>query len=194
MQETDTVFDPGLGDSDRKFLLAEARASIGEAFGPASRDGTGRRGYPIPKSCEASFGAFVTLKKAGSLRGCIGSFHASGTLHATVCAMARAAAFDDPRFEPVEEAELAGLDIEITVLSPMRGTDSMDEIEVGRHGLYIVFGGRSGVLLPQVAVEYGWDRDEFLAHTCRKAGIPPGSWMRPECSVYLFEGLVFGES
>jgi AmmeMemoRadiSam system protein A len=137
-------------------------------------------------------GAFVTLRRGPHLRGCIGTFQATEPLHRTVAAMARAAALEDPRFRPVRPEEVAELAIEVSVLTPMRRVRDAGEIEVGRHGLWIVRGHHRGVLLPQVATEYGWSREEFLEHTCRKAGLPPGAW-REGADIYVFEAEVFGE-
>ena len=118
-------------------------------------------------------GAFVTLKKRGHLRGCIGYIKAVKPLWETVQEMAVAAAFHDPRFPSLKPDELKDLSFEVSVLSPLRRINDINEIEVGKHGLYIVRGYNSGLLLPQVAVEYGWDRENFLAETCYKAGLPP---------------------
>lgn len=138
-------------------------------------------------------GAFVTIHKRGQLRGCIGNFEARGTLLGTVCEMAEAAACQDPRFSPVRTAELNDLDLEISVLTPLRPVQSVEEIQVGRHGIYIVSPRGRGVLLPQVATEYGWDRDTFLDHTCLKAGLQPGCWRDPDVTILVFAAQVFGE-
>ena len=121
-------------------------------------------------------GAFVSLHKNGHLRGCIGRIEADQPLSMTVHEMACAAAFDDPRFPSLTEEELSGLDIEISVLSPLRQIQDEKEIEVGIHGLYIVNGFYRGLLLPQVAVEHKWDRETFLEATCHKAGLPSSAW------------------
>lgn len=137
-------------------------------------------------------GAFVSLHKNGRLRGCIGVFASKDPLWKTVQEMAKAAATQDPRFTPVEIAELLSIDIEISVLSPMRKITDINEIEVGRHGIYIMQGRSRGVLLPQVAVEHGFDRDEFLSETCIKAGLAPDAW-RNGADIYIFEAEIFGE-
>jgi AmmeMemoRadiSam system protein A len=139
-----------------------------------------------------SRGAFVTLKEDGQLRGCIGSFFSEGPLYQTVRSMAVEAASRDYRFQPVRKDELPKIKLEISVLSPLRRAASVEDIQVGRHGIYIVKGGSSGVLLPQVAVEYGWDRDTFLMETCRKAGLPPDAW-KQGADIYVFTADVFGE-
>lgn len=137
-------------------------------------------------------GAFVTLKKGGELRGCIGSLQAAEPLADTVIEMAGAAALRDPRFEPVQPEELPAIEIEVSVLSPLRRISEVSEIEVGRHGLYLVQGLNRGVLLPQVATEQGWDREQFLRHTCLKAGLPPDAWQKG-AQIFVFTAQVFGE-
>jgi len=137
-------------------------------------------------------GAFVTLKKHGQLRGCIGQFDAHGPLYSTVQDMAIAAAARDNRFNPVEESELKDLSIEISVLTPMRKIASIHELELGKHGIYIKKGLRSGTFLPQVATETGWSKHDFLGHCARdKAGIGWEGWKDAE--LYVYEALVFGE-
>jgi AmmeMemoRadiSam system protein A len=138
-------------------------------------------------------GAFVTLKKRGELRGCIGHIEGHLPLIETVAEMARAAALDDPRFPAVSPREVSELDIEISVMSPLCVVEDCDGIEVGRHGLVVSCGPRRGLLLPQVAPEWGWDRDEFLCHTCMKAGLPSDAWQGKDVCVESFEAEVFGE-
>lgn len=138
-------------------------------------------------------GAFVTLHRRGNLRGCIGNFEGKGSLAATIQEMALAAAFQDPRFRPIASLEeLADCDIEISVLSPLKETTA-DQIEVGRHGVYIIKGFNRGVLLPQVATEQGWDRQTFLDHTCLKAGLPADCWRKPGVKIMSFTAQIFGE-
>jgi AmmeMemoRadiSam system protein A len=136
-------------------------------------------------------GAFVTLKRKGQLRGCIGYTRAVKPLSRTIMEMAQAAAFEDPRFPPLTRKELADLDIEISVLTPFRQVRDVAEIEVGKHGLFMERGGRSGLLLPQVATEYRWDRQTFLEHTCLKAGLPRDAWKDPETRIYVFSAEIF---
>ena len=138
-------------------------------------------------------GAFVTLKKRGHLRGCIGYIKAVKPLGETVQEMAVAAAFHDPRFPSVKSDEIRDLSFEISVLSPLQKIKNIDEIEVGKHGIYIVRGYNSGLLLPQVATEYGWDRDDFLKETCYKAGLPPRAWKDKETEIYIFSADYFGD-
>jgi AmmeMemoRadiSam system protein A len=139
-------------------------------------------------------GAFVTLnERSGELRGCIGSIEAVAPLAQAVASSAVNAAFRDPRFYPVTKEELPNLHIEISVMSPIVPVTDVDEIEVGRDGLIVSRGGRAGLLLPQVATEYGWDRDTFLRQTCLKAGLPADCWQSPECRIEKFSAEVFGE-
>jgi AmmeMemoRadiSam system protein A len=138
-------------------------------------------------------GAFVSLHKRGKLRGCIGRFEAEGPLFETVDTMARAASINDFRFSRVTPDEVNDIDIEISVLSPLRRIDDVSEIEVGRHGLYIIRGSSRGTLLPQVASERGWDTDMFLEQTCVKAGLDRDAWKDEGTEIYTYEALVFGE-
>ena len=105
-----------------------------------------------------------------------------------------AAAFRDPRFPPLREDELADLEVEISVLSPMRRIKNAEEIQVGRHGLYLEQGSCRGLLLPQVASEYGWDRHTFLKQTCVKAGLPPDAWKDPDTRIFVFSADILHES
>lgn len=138
-------------------------------------------------------GAFVTIKKSGQLRGCIGQVEGFRPLHETIVEMAMASATQDPRFPPVTERELDALHLEISVMTPLRRIDNPDEVQVGVHGLVMRRGFRSGLLLPQVATEYGWDRITFLEHTCRKAGLPLNSWNDPQTEISVFSAQVFHE-
>jgi AmmeMemoRadiSam system protein A len=171
---------------EKRALLALARAAIGDRLGQTSSN------IPAPPLTEKN-GAFVTLHKHGALRGCIGRFTSNLALPGTIREMAQAAAFEDPRFPPLNAAELDQVDLEISVLSPMRRIQDVSEVQVGRHGLYIIQGHRRGVLLPQVAADYGWDRDTFLDQTCVKAGLNPGCWRDRKTEIYVFSAEVFGE-
>ncbi len=137
-------------------------------------------------------GCFVTVKQKEELRGCIGNFVSEQPLYLLVQEMAVSAATRDPRFYPMKVEDLADFTLEISVLSPLVKATSVDEIKVGTHGIYIVKGSYRGVLLPQVATEYGWNRDEFLQHTCIKAGLPKDAWTG-ECDIFIFSAQVFGE-
>jgi len=134
---------------------------------------------------QAPGAAFVTLRRGPSLRGCIGYVHAVKPLVETVVQCAVSAATADPRFPPVTPVELPSLTVEISVLSPLAAVPDPGEIQVGTHGLLISREGRQGLLLPQVATEFGWDRETFLRHTCQKAGLPPDAW-RHGAEIYSF--------
>jgi AmmeMemoRadiSam system protein A len=136
-------------------------------------------------------GAFTTLHLAGQLRGCIGYVFPVATLYQTVAETAAAAAFDDPRFFPVEEDEVPRLKIEISVLSPLKAITA-DEVEVGKHGLVVTYKALRGLLLPQVPVEWGWDRQAFLVQACIKAGVAPDAWQHG-AKLEAFTAEVFGE-
>ena len=138
-------------------------------------------------------GAFVTIHtKAGELRGCIGHMIGDGPLGDLLIELGISAGTRDPRFSPVTADELPNLKYEISVLSPMRKTNAED-VTPGVHGLLVRNGPYSGVLLPQVAVEWGWDREEFLAETCRKAGLPFHAWKEPGTEIYTFTAQIFSE-
>lgn len=139
-------------------------------------------------------GAFVTLRRLadGALRGCVGRMEAEGSLLQTISEMAVAAAAHDSRFSPVSASELDTLRIEVSVLSPLAPIRPCD-VEVGRHGLLLRCGDRRGVLLPQVPVEHGWDREAFLGATCEKAGLPADAWRRDDVELQGFTAMVFGE-
>ncbi len=138
--------------------------------------------------------AFVSLHKRGQLRGCIGHIEARDALWSTVRDVAIAAATQDPRFPAVSKDELALLDLEISVMTPLKRVKSVEDIKIGLHGLMMVRGFRSGLLLPQVATEYKWTREEFLQHTCMKAGLPPDAWKDQKTEIYSFEAEVFSKA
>jgi AmmeMemoRadiSam system protein A len=137
-------------------------------------------------------GAFTTLHQHGKLRGCIGSVIAVDPLEQTIRETARAAALEDPRFAPVTDAELGSLQLEISVLSPMH-VIAPEDVVVGRHGLMVTYGTRRGLLLPQVAPEWRWDRETFLREICRKAGLPTEIWTNGG-RLEAFTAEVFGEA
>ena len=180
-----------LNDRLRKQLLRIARESIeavhaGRAAQWSAAD--------VDEALRRPAGAFVTLKtKSGDLRGCIGSIHAVHPLYQAVSSSAISAAFRDPRFPPVQPHELPELDIEISVMGPIELVATPDDIEVGRDGLIVSRGRNAGLLLPQVAIEYGWDRETFLAQTCVKAGLPPTAWRLQDTRIERFAAEVFGE-
>lgn len=179
----------GIGPKEGQSLLAWARACIMEGLGLAP-DGLQA---PTGTAFETKAGAFVSLHKAGRLRGCIGRMVADRRLVDTVADMARAAAFEDPRFPSLEASELEQVDLELTILSPMHRIADVKEIEVGRHGLYMVRGWHSGVFLPQVPMGQGWDRAAYLENVCYKAGLGPDDWRAPDTELFIFEGLIFKE-
>jgi AmmeMemoRadiSam system protein A len=147
---------------------------------------------PASKGLNLVTGCFVTIKQHGQLRGCIGNFISDQPLYRLVQEMAVSAATRDPRFYPMKRQDLDAFELEISVLSPLELISSVEEIQVGTHGLYLVKNSSRGVLLPQVATEYGWDRETFLRHTCLKAGLPENAWQK-DCEIYIFSALVFGE-
>lgn len=175
-----------LSDRDKEILRTIAKIAIEEIL-------TGKRieTPELPAVLQEKGGAFVTLKRKGDLRGCIGYTSASLPLHETVSTVAVQAAFHDPRFAALTKDEWNDTDLELSVLTPMKKITSLDEIEVGRHGIYIEKGFHSGLLLPQVAVEYGWDRDTFLDYTCMKAGLPKNSWKSKDVSIFVFSAEIF---
>jgi AmmeMemoRadiSam system protein A len=146
------------------------------------------------KALNRRSGCFVSIKQGGQLRGCIGNFQSELPLFREVARMALASATRDPRFYPMKEADLDTFTLEISVLSPLRKVDSVEEIEVGKHGIYIEKGFYRGVLLPQVATEHGWDRPTFLKQTCVKAGLPTNAWEAEDAEIYVFSAQVFGEN
>lgn len=179
--------DLGLSAEDKQRLHQIARQSIdahlrGEKP-PALDDVNGALKEPR--------GAFVTLKKHGELRGCIGHIVGARPLAETVAEMAEAAAFRDLRFPPVSAVEFPELEIEISALTPLEKVSNTDLITVGTHGLYLRRAGQGGLLLPQVATEFGWDRTTFLEQTCRKAGLPKDAWKDRETEIYVFSADIF---
>ncbi len=138
-------------------------------------------------------GCFVTIKQNGQLRGCIGNFQSELPLFKEVAQMAQASASKDPRFYPLKEQDLDNFTLEISVLSPLLKIEDIEEIEVGRHGIYIEKSFYRGVLLPQVATEHNWDRQTFLKQTCIKAGLPTDAWKAEDADIYVFSAQVFGE-
>jgi AmmeMemoRadiSam system protein A len=178
-----------LSPADKQLLLQVARDSIEAHL-------TGKSAPPVQVSSpvlQEFRGAFVSLHRHRQLRGCIGYIDAIKPLLETVQDMAPAAAFRDPRFRPLQASELADLEIEISVLSPLRRIKNPEEIEVGQHGLYIIRGMKQGLLLPQVATQQHWDRQTFLEQTCNKAGLPPDSWKDANTQIYIFSAEIFAD-
>ncbi|MDH4266900.1 MAG: AmmeMemoRadiSam system protein A [Deltaproteobacteria bacterium] len=177
----------GLTTEEKHSLRQIAQATIearlkGERF---------QRGDILTETLKEKRGAFVSLHSHGQLRGCIGHIQPNRPLHQIIEEMALAAAFEDPRFSPLTLKELQHLELEISVLTPLQRIRDVQEIEVGKHGLYIKKGFCSGLLLPQVATEYKWDRVAFLEETCRKAGLPRNAWKEKDAEIYLFSADIF---
>ena len=183
--------------AEKEFALSNEEKQVLKEIALASiRDSLAGKRMALPAfnsdypTLNSKCGAFVSLHKHGHLRGCIGHFGEDVPLHQIVAKMARAAAFEDPRFMPVRKEELNDLDIEISVLTPMRRIQSLDEFELHRHGIYIRKGYRSGTYLPQVADEVNWTKEEFVSHCAQdKAGIGWDGWKDAE--LYVYEAIVF---
>ena len=181
--------DDTMSDRAKHELLSLARITLEHIL-----NGEDRPEYdPENDILRKRAGVFVTLKKNHSLRGCIGTFDNSVPLYLNVQDMAVASALNDPRFPPVQRDELDELSIEISVLSSPFPIEA-DDVQVGTHGLIIENGPYSGVLLPQVPVEWGWDREEFLDELCLKAGLPTGCWHSSETKLYAFTAVVFEDT
>ncbi|HKA90755.1 MAG TPA: AmmeMemoRadiSam system protein A [Haliangiales bacterium] len=182
-------YDHVLSDDEKRELLRIARATLREFLA------VGRipPGAPHKKTLLAPAGVFVTLSEGESLRGCIGTTAAAQPVYKAVQEMAVAAASRDPRFPSVRAEELNLLTIEISVLGARRHIAGPEDIEIGRDGLTIAKGSRRGLLLPQVAVEHGWDAEQFLARTCEKANLGPQDWRSPDATVDAFTAQVFDE-
>ncbi|WP_147822291.1 AmmeMemoRadiSam system protein A [Salidesulfovibrio onnuriiensis] len=180
-------FHLSLNDEEKHSLMDLVKDSIQSYFnGEHAEPPT-----PETKTLQKELGAFVTLKIDGHLRGCIGNVQGNGPVYRTIWNMARSAAFNDPRFPELTPDEFARVDIEISILGPISECHHPGEIKVGRHGLIIARGGQSGLLLPQVPVEWGWDRETFLRQTCRKAGLAEDSWNKAGTTIFWFEAVVF---
>lgn len=181
--------DFNLTDEEKKILLTTARQAIEAKLKHNATD------FPVPTdTLREKCGAFVSLHINNNLRGCIGYITAIKPLFETVKEMAISAAFSDPRFSPLHTDELPKVEIEISVLSPLQKITDVRLIEVGKHGLMVRKGIYSGLLLPQVAAEYKWNREQFLAHTCQKAGLAPTIWKTGGLDMEIFTAVVFSES
>jgi len=178
-----------LSDDEKEELMKIAKESIFRAV----------RGEKTPEFAVKSDilkeerGAFVTITKKGDLRGCIGYSFPVASLYKVVSEVAQSAALHDPRFPPLTEEELDDIEIEISVLSPLEEVKDISEIEVGKHGLVIERWGYKGLLLPQVATDYNWDRINFLEQTCYKAGLDKDAWKESDAVIKKFSAEVFGE-
>jgi AmmeMemoRadiSam system protein A len=180
----------GLSAGTRSDLLQLARGTLEAHF----------RGQPPPRLASdraetfgETRGLFVTLRKDGALRGCIGTLAPTGDLTRCVSEYALRAAFEDPRFPPLAQDELPGCAIEISVLSAPRSIEGPTDVAIGRDGLILELRGHRGLLLPQVAEEWGFDADRFLAEVSRKAGLAPDAWREPDARVWAFGAEVFSE-
>ncbi len=186
-----------LTSTEREYLLRTARRAIEEQLDAryAARTGATHEAPPSVQLLEPC-GAFVTLRMpvAGDLRlrGCMGVVVATRPLVESVRDSAVSAAFRDPRFPALTPEELAACTIEISALSPMIPC-APEDVEPGRDGVMLSYGPASGLLLPQVAVEQGWDRETFLSHVCRKAGVGPECWSDPQAKLHRFTATVFSE-
>ncbi|MBI5213375.1 MAG: AmmeMemoRadiSam system protein B [Nitrospirae bacterium] len=179
-----------LNETQRKRLLQIARESIMSFV----KDGKRKSFTEKDELLNQPMGAFVTLHEAGELRGCIGNMAGSGPLYQTIADMAVEAATGDPRFNSLSAGEIDKIDIEISVLSPLKRVKEIDEIKIPGHGVIVKKGFRSGVYLPQVADETGWSKEEFMTSLCaHKAGLSPDAWKDPATEIYIFTAEVFGE-
>jgi AmmeMemoRadiSam system protein A len=178
-----------LDESDQAELLHLARATLQSYLtsGTIPEYHTGRQ------ELRARSGAFVSLHHGSDLRGCIGQIVPDRELFRIVQHCAVSAALEDTRFSPVTPEELEKLTIEISVLTPLHRVRETGEIEIGKHGIYITRGPNRGLLLPQVATEYAWDRETFLNQTCHKAGLHEDAWKDPSTVISIFEAQVFSE-
>lgn len=185
-----------LSDSDGKELVKVARLIVTEFL-------TNKNKKKLSDDFQSRFsfksGVFVTLNNRSGLRGCIGFPLPQKRLCDALVDMAISAATEDPRFSEVKQSELDEITFEVTVLTPpieIKVSDPLEystQIKVGRDGLIVKHGVYSGLLLPQVPVEYGWTEEEFLSHACEKAGLPHDIWKDPKAEVLRFEGVIFKE-
>ena len=176
-------------EEEKKRMIATARSAIYSKLG-LDYDGDDA---PVGILKEKGYGVFVTLHLNGGLRGCIGRFTSNESLHATIREMALSAAFSDPRFPALSKREAPKVEIEVSVLSPLKKIDSIDEFKLGRDGIYMIKGYNHGTFLPQVAEETGWTTEEFLGHCARdKAGIGWNGWR--DADLYIYQAQIIKES
>ena len=176
-----------LTDDDQRRLLQIARNAVRSyLLGQPPR-----LGEMPPGVLTEPHALFVSIHKGADLRGCIGNIHPAGPLYRSVAECAIGAAVGDPRFMPLAAPELPEVEFEISVLSPLQRIDDIGEIQIGKHGLVVSKGAARGLLLPQVATIYNWDRERFLQETCRKAGLKSDDWKN--ATVQSFSALVFDE-
>jgi AmmeMemoRadiSam system protein A len=179
-----------LNDDDKKALLRLARASIECALD----DKPVPRTDNLLKNPQTPCGAFVTVRVNNELRGCFGYVNAFYPLAQSVQEVGIKAATEDPRFEPVMREELGAMELEISVLDSPIKVERIEEIEIGVHGLILETRTHRGLLLPSVATEYGWNREQFLSHTAIKAGLPPDAWKSKNATIMKFKAEKFSES
>ncbi len=176
-----------LSDKEKKDLGKVACLAISASLAgkevevPSSMDGV----------LNEHLGSFVTLEKNGRLRGCIGTMIGQEPLYVNVARMAHAAAFNDHRFPPLTHDEWPNVDVSISVLGPLTPCPDANAVEIGRHGLLLKLGAKSGVFLPKVAEEQGWNLEAYLENLCYKAGLPSGSWKDSKAQIFWYEALVF---
>jgi AmmeMemoRadiSam system protein A len=176
-----------LDDNEKSFLLRLAKDVI-------EKTAQGIKITPPPfysEKLKEKYGVFVSLHMNKELRGCIGYVEGIQPLQTAVMEMAKSAAFHDPRFEPVDIKEVAKLDIEISVLSPLKEIKDITAIQIGVHGIVIEKGFYRGLLLPQVATEYQWDVETFLNHSCMKAGLSQEAWKEKDTKIFIFSAEIF---
>jgi len=176
-------------EEQKEFLLRLARESILSWL--ENREVSMKQ--PADEIFERKMGGFVTIHKNGQLRGCIGYIKGYFSVFETIKDMARSAAFKDPRFLPLTRKELKEIDIEISLLSELELVNDIKEIKVGRDGLVLENEVTSGILLPQVPVEWNWDRDTFLQQVSLKAGLNKNAWKDPQCELFRFQAEIFSE-
>lgn len=179
-----------LTNGEKHFLLAVARHALKEEVCGHSSPGPERLDTP---ALEQTVGAFVTLNKGQELRGCLGLLTSDSPLPDTIDVMARRAATEDPRFEPVSPDEVDGLTVELSILSPFHKITSAAELTIGRDGLLVQRGSKRGLLLPQVASKYHFSPEEFLEETCLKAGLPRHAWKDEDTNLQAFTAEVIEE-
>jgi len=178
-----------LADREKQLLLELARSALTASV--EKRESV--PDFPDDEVLRQPGGAFVTLHRRGRLRGCVGQLPSKDPLIEVVVHCAKAAALEDPRFKPVRAEEVAEIEIELSILSPLQDT-TLEKIEAGKHGLVVSRGWQRGVLLPQVATEFKWRAARFLEETCVKAGLEREAWQDPHTRIQAFTAEVFSES
>ena len=179
-----------LTDADQQLLLQIARDAV-HSYLRAERPNLPE--VPASSVLTETHGVFVSIHQGKQLRGCIGNVYAASPLYRTTAECAIAAATGDPRFMPMAVAELPTVEFEISILSPLQSVSDIREIEIGKHGLLISSKTDRGLLLPQVATTYGWDRERFLSETCKKAGLKADDWKHEHTTIQCFSAIVFSE-